>query len=61
MFQASIAAFVGCFAALVALAEIQIKSRPVKYLVALLAGAFFTVLLTLVLDWMLKLLGHAQP
>lgn len=59
MLDVAIPAFVGAFAAIVAIAEVQISSKPIKYLVALLAGALLAVLLALVLSWMIGMLGRA--
>lgn len=50
MFTAAVAAFVGCFAAMVALAEVQLPNKWLRYLLALLVG----VLITFGLAWVLE-------
>ena len=54
MFGSALSAFVGCFAAMVALAEVTIANKLVRYLVALLFG----VLVTFVLAWALGYVAH---
>lgn len=49
MFHAALAAYVGCFAAFVALAEVKAENKWVRYLLALLVGG----LLTWGLAWLL--------
>ena len=59
MIQYAIASFIGAFSAVLVIAEVQIANKPLKYLVALLAGALCTVVLSMVLAWMIRMLGHA--
>jgi hypothetical protein len=54
LFVPALSAFVGCFAALIALAEVTIANKLVKYLVALLLG----VLVTFALAWALEAVAH---
>jgi hypothetical protein len=54
MFQTALAAFVGCFAATLALAEVPAANRWLRYLAALLVG----VVATFVLAWLLAWVGH---
>jgi len=60
MFQNVVAAFVGCFAAMVVLAEVAISNKWLKYLVALFFGALLAIILGLVLNWMVGLISHAH-
>lgn len=48
----AIAAFVGAFAAQVALAELAARNRVVRYLGAFLVGALLTVGLAWLLEWL---------
>ena len=48
----ALAAFVGAYTALIVMAEVQMQSKIVKYLVGLVAGLLLTVVLSLVLGWM---------
>ncbi len=50
MFASAVAAFVGCFAAMVALAEVQLPNKWLRYLAALVIG----VLITFGLAWVLE-------
>lgn len=59
MIANAVAGFLGAFAALVVIAEVQMQNKLIKYLVALLAGALLTVILAAVLAWMLAMLGRA--
>ena len=54
MIPTTLAAFVGCFAALLVMAEISIANRLVKYFVALVVG----VIATFVLDWVVEWVAH---
>jgi len=58
MFSAALSAFVGCFAAMIALAEVQIANKLLKYLVALVCGVIITFLLALVLAWVARIFGQ---
>lgn len=49
--QITLRAFVGCFAALVAMAEVTPKNKLVRYLAALLIGVVLAFVLGAVLDW----------
>lgn len=51
-----LAGFVGAFAALVALAEVQMSNKWLRYVV----GALLTVVLSMVLRWVAKTLGAAM-
>jgi uncharacterized membrane protein len=55
-----LAAFVGAFAALVALAEVQASNKIVRYFAALLVGAVGAFLLSLILNWAAGVLSHAH-
>jgi hypothetical protein len=49
--QSAVAAFVGAFAALVALAEIQSANKLLRYVGAFLVGVLLTVVLSWLLSW----------
>lgn len=51
MIAQSIAAFVGCFAALLVLAEVQVSNRILKYLAAFVVGVVVDVVLSGFLSW----------
>ncbi len=55
----TIVAFVGAFAALLVLQEIQFQNKLIRYVAALLAGALLTVVLGMVLRWAAHALGAA--
>lgn len=55
MIQPAIAAFVGCFSALLVLAEIQAGNKLLRYLAAFVVG----ILVTLGLAWLLGLIVAA--
>jgi hypothetical protein len=59
MIQYAIASFIGAFSALLVMAEVAVSNRLLKYFVALLAGALVTVVLSWVLEWMIRTLSHA--
>jgi F0F1-type ATP synthase assembly protein I len=59
MIAVAVAAFVGAFAALVALAEIQAASKPVRYFAAFVVGLVAAVLLGLLVGWIAGLMGQA--
>lgn len=58
MFQTAIAAFVGAFAALVALAEVQHPNKVIRYVIALLAGTVLAFILAFVLQWLAHIFGQ---
>lgn len=53
MITTAIACFVGAFAAMLALAEIQHSNRFVRYLLAFIVGVLVTALLTWFLQFLL--------
>jgi hypothetical protein len=55
----ALAAFVGAFAALVALAEIQSTNKAIRYLGAFVVGAILAVVLGWLLRWVAHVLGAA--
>lgn len=55
MIQAGMAAFAGCFAALVVLAEIQMQSKLARYIVCFVVG----ILVTLAALWALEAVARA--
>ena len=57
MIQSAVAAFVGAFAALFVLAEVQMPSKWLRYLVAFVAGILAAVLLAMLVGWV----AHTFP
>ena len=59
MFQNAIAAFVGCFSALVVLAECgPIGNKVIRYLVAFVAGVVVAFVLAAFLGWVAGVFAH---
>jgi hypothetical protein len=58
MIPNAISAFVGCFAALLVMGEIQAGSKLIKYLAAFACGLAVTVLLSWLCAWVVSLFGH---
>lgn len=57
--QVAVAACIGALSAMIAMAEVQIASKWLKYLVALVVGVLLALLLGLVWSWLLGLLSRA--
>ena len=58
MIQTAVAAFVGAFGALVALAEITAQNKLVRYVGAFLVGVVLTVLLSWLLGWLASIFAR---
>jgi thiamine transporter ThiT len=58
MIAFAVGAFVGCFAAMVTLAEITMPNKLVRYVVAFIAGALLAVILGFFLNWVAGLFHH---
>jgi len=54
----ALAAFVGCFGCMVALAECQNSSKLARYAIAFLVGIVITLLLGLLLGFLVGLFHH---
>lgn len=54
MIPNAVAAFVGAFAALFVLAEVQMPSKWLRYLIAFVAGLLATVLLAMLVGWIVN-------
>jgi hypothetical protein len=59
MIPAAIAAFIGCFAAMVVLAEITAANKLIRYLAALVVGVLATVALAWAVQWIAAAFSHA--
>lgn len=58
MVTTAVAAFVGCFSALLVLAELSAANKWVKYFAALVVGIIATILLGMLVQWVAHLFGH---
>ena len=58
MIETTVAAFVGAFAVMLALTEIQLGNKWVKYLVAFVVGLPVAVLLSYFVHWIASLFAH---
>ena len=59
MVQYAVASFVGCFTALLVMAEVQATNKVIKYAVALVAGIIAAVLLALLVAKIIGLFERA--
>jgi small neutral amino acid transporter SnatA (MarC family) len=55
----AIAAFIGCLAALIVMAEVVVTSKWLKYVVALLVGLVLTWILQWLVHWLARIVGSA--
>jgi hypothetical protein len=58
MFQNAVAAFVGCFSAFVALAEIPATNKAIRYLAAFVLGIVVTFVLAWLCGWVAGVFAH---
>lgn len=59
MIQNAVVAFVGAFSALLVLAEVQMPSKWLRYLVAFVVGIVVAILLSMLVHYVAGLFGRA--